>query len=106
MNDLHALPGCRIRHVARYGANNLHIAAEARRDAARCPGCGRPSEAVHSRYLRRPANLPSLGREVRLELRMRRLCCRNPVCPRRTFAERLPALIAPRAQRTARLAAA
>ena len=49
-----------------------------------------PSRAVHSRYRRRPADLPSLGRAVRVDLRLRRFYCRNAACPRRTFAERLP----------------
>jgi hypothetical protein len=48
--------------------------------------------------------LPILGREVRLEVRVRRFVCRNAVCPRRTFAERLSVLLPPRARRTRRLA--
>jgi len=44
---------------------------------------------VHSRYYRRPADLPSLGRAVRVSLRVRRFYCRNAACSRRTFAERL-----------------
>jgi hypothetical protein len=39
-----------------------------------------------------------------LELAIRRLYCRNPACARQTFVERLPGLVAPRAQRTRRLA--
>jgi hypothetical protein len=54
--------------------------------------------------VRRPADLPCLGRQVRLELAIRRLYCRNPACARQTFVERLPGLVAPRAQRTRRLA--
>jgi transposase len=106
MNDPYAVPGCRIQRVTRPDANSVHIIAEGRRRDARCPDCGRPSEAVHSRHVRRPADLPALGREVRLELRVRRLYCRNPACSRRTFVERLPAPIAPRVRRTHRLAVA
>jgi hypothetical protein len=54
--------------------------------------------------VRRPADLPCLGRQVRLELAVRRLYCRNPACARPSFVERLPGLVAPRAQRTHRLA--
>ena len=104
MTDLHLLPGCRIRDVTRPDATTMQIAAEARQHASRCPDCGEPSHAVHSRAVRRPADLPCLGREVRLELAVRRLYCRNPACSRRTFVERLPGLIAPRTQRTDRLA--
>lgn len=106
MNDPRALPGRRIRRATRPDASRARIAAEGRRRGARCPDRGRPGGAVHSRCLRRPADPPSLGREVRLEVRVRRLCCRDPACPRRTFAERLPGLIAPHAHRTHRLAAA
>jgi hypothetical protein len=40
------------------------------------------------------------------DLLVRRFHCRNPACPRRTFAEPLPNLLAPRARRTRRLATA
>ncbi len=84
----------------------LHIAAHGTRPGGRCPDCGRASRAVHSRYLRRPADLPSLGRKVRVGLRVRRFYCRNAACKRRTFAERLPDLVKPHARRTYRLAEA
>jgi transposase len=64
------------------------------------------SRAVHSRYRRHPADLPSLGRRVHVGLRVRRFYCRNAKCARRTFAERLPELVVPHARRTARLAEA
>jgi len=61
---------------------------------------------VHSRYHRCPADLPSLGRTVRVRLRVRRFYCRNVVCPRQTFAERVSQLVVPFARRTRRLAEA
>ena len=106
MTELHLLPGCRIREITRRDVGSIQIAAEARLRSGRCPDCGEPSHAVHSRTVRRPADLPCLGGQVRLELAIRRLYCRNPACSRQTFVERLPDLIAPRAQRTDRLAAA
>jgi transposase len=106
MKDLHLLPGCRIREITRPDASNIQIAAEARQRSGHCPDCGEPSHAVHSRAVRRPADLPCLGRQVRLDLAVRRLYCRNPACSRRTFVERLLGLIAPRVQRTDRLAMA
>ena len=105
MNDLYSFPGCRIAAVTRPDAAGLRIIAERRSCGARCPSCGRLSLAVHSRYTRRPADLPMLDRAVHLELAIRRYYCHNPSCPRRTFAERLPALLAPHAHRTLRLAA-
>lgn len=73
---------------------------------ALCPSCQTPSTAVHGSYVRRPADLPSAGRVVQLELRVRRFCCRNPECSRRTFAERPVRLLAAQARRTRRLATA
>jgi transposase len=86
--------------------NSVVVAAEARRDASRCPVCSRLSTAIHSRYHRQPADLPVSGKAVRLRLTIRRFYCRNPSCPRRTFAERLPHLLGRHAQRTRRLAKA
>lgn len=89
-----------------YGPNLLHIAARGIRPGGRCPDCRRASRAVHSRYRRHPADLPSLGRRVHVRLRARRFYCRNVKCARRTFAERLPELVPPHARRTARFAEA
>src|SRR5215203_1117962 len=103
MDDLYSFSGCRVREVTRPDLDRVHILAEARYRSARCPGCGEASQAVHSRYVRQPEDPPCLEREVRLELTVRRLYCRNPGCLRRSFVERLPGLIAPRAERTHRL---
>jgi len=73
---------------------------------ARCPTCATRSTAVHSTYTRRPADLPALGRVVRLAVRVRRFYCRVPTCPQRTFAERVTGLLDRYARRTRRLATA
>jgi transposase len=106
MNESCPMPGCRVGHVTRAGPETILVVARSRRSSGRCPDCGRVSAAVHSTYRRHPADLPSFGREVRLTLRVRRFYCRDAACPRRTFAERLPGLIAPHARRTRRLGAA
>jgi transposase len=69
-----------------------------------CPSCDQPSQRVHSRYQRTLADLPWAGRQVNLHVQVRRFYCPNPTCPRTTFSERLPALVAPSARRTGRLA--
>jgi transposase len=104
LSELYAIPGCRIERVMTADPASVVVAVRGRHASERCPDCRRPSRTVHSYYQRRPAELPILGREVRLDLRVRRFVCRNAVCPRRTFAERLPALLPPRARRTRRLA--
>ena len=106
MNESCPMPGCRVGHVTRAGPETILVAARGRRSSGRCPDCGRVSATVHSTYRRHPADLPSFGREVRLTLRVRRFYCRDAACPRRTFTERLPGLIASHARRTRRLGAA
>jgi hypothetical protein len=41
---------------------------------------------------------------VTLHLHVRRFLCRHPACPRRTFSEPLPEVVAPSARRSLRLA--
>jgi transposase len=54
-----------------------------------CPDCGRQSNWVQSRYLRRPADLPLGGRSVELIVLVHRLWCDAVLCGRRIFCERL-----------------
>jgi transposase len=105
MNELFLIPGCRIEQVTRAGPTTVQISTQGTRSGAACPNCRTLSQAVHSRYRRRPADLPNLGSAVCLDLLVRRFYCRNTTCARRTFAEPLPDLLAPRARRTRRLAA-
>jgi transposase len=70
---------------------------------AACPGCGAWSTSVHSSYLRFPADVPSAGRSVVLQLRVRRFRCGNAECPRRTFVEQISGLTRKYGQRTERL---
>ena len=107
MNALCALPGCHLLEVFRPAPATVGlILALAKRARCRCPSCGRVSRSGHGSYWRRADDLPCFGQRVRLAVRVRRFRCRNPSCPRRTFAQRLPELIAPRARRTRRLARA
>lgn len=106
MQELFPIPDCRIEQVRQAGPAGIDIAIQVARPNASCPACHRPSQSVHSRYHRHPADLPSLGTAVRLDVLVRRFYCRNPACRRRTFAEPLPDLVVPRARRTCRLAAA
>lgn len=72
--------------------------------ASACPKCGVRSERIHSRYLRRLADLPLSGRPVTLEVRARRFYCDAVLCGRRIFTERFDAdLLAPWSRRTGRL---
>jgi transposase len=68
-----------------------------------CPQCGQPTERVHAYHQRRLADLPIGGRGVIIDLRIRRLLCPTPSCPRRTFREQIPAVARRCARRTRQL---
>ncbi len=70
---------------------------------ARCPGCGSPSDHVHSQYPRTVHDVPCGGRRVVLRLCVRKFFCRVSTCPRKVFAERLPDLVRPWARVSNRL---
>ena len=67
-----------------------------------CPVCMQPSKRIHSRYVRRLADLPWQARVVHIHVEVRRFICLVPQCPRRIFAERIP-LAASFARTTGRL---
>lgn len=83
--------------------SRLVITARAMSPPACCPDCQQPSTRIHSYYTRSPLDLPASGRCVSLILRVRHFRCANALCPRKTFAEPLPGLLLPYAQRTTRL---
>ncbi|MEU7876571.1 ISL3 family transposase [Dactylosporangium sp. NPDC049140] len=83
--------------------DTVRIRARTRSGAVACPGCGWRTRRVHAYHVRRLADLPVAGRGVVLELRVRRLACRNHACARRTFREQLPRLAARWGRRTHRL---
>ncbi len=71
-----------------------------------CPLCHRRGHRIHSRYRRYVTDLPCAGRAIALVIHARRFFCPTADCPRRTFRERLPALVAPGAHRSHGLRAA
>jgi transposase len=86
--------------------DGYRIMARATAPTAVCPDCAEFSSSVHSKYERAPADLPSFGLTVRLCLQVRRFFCRNIMCGRKIFCERLPQLVNVYARRTVRLARA
>jgi transposase len=71
---------------------------------AACPVCAQPSFRIHSSYQRKLADLPWAGVAVQIRLLARRFFCKNSVCQQKIFCERIPAVAAPWARRTKRLA--
>ncbi|WP_234356634.1 transposase family protein [Streptomyces sp. NRRL F-2295] len=81
----------------------VRVDARCTADGAACPVCGTWSNRVHGSYLRFPADVPSGGRRVVLQLKVRRFNCGNSDCARRTFVEQIPGLTRRHSQRTERL---
>ena len=79
---------------------SLVVIAEPTRTAVPCPSCGQLSRRRHSRYERRPVDLPWRGRTVRLRVHTRRWFCDAPSCSRRIFAERFDEALTAHARRT------
>lgn len=98
------LPGC---HILAVQPDEKHLWVVVEGDATRqpCPSCGYESDDVHSRYPRKPRDLPVQGRRVRLLIIARRWRCLNQECPRKTFNESFQGLLERHAQRTERMSA-
>jgi transposase len=58
---------------------------------------------MHSHYHRTLSDVPCGGRSVRLSLTVRKFFCRNPLCERKVFTERLAQFAEPWARMTIRL---
>lgn len=83
--------------------SSLILVVSATRALAECPRCHHPSTRVHSYYTRSPADLPWHGVAIKLELRTRRFRCRNSLCTKRVFCERLPKVVTYYGRKTVRL---
>ena len=71
-------------------STTVAVVAQTTAPEARCPLCHQPSQRIHSRYVRKLADLPWQGQVGRIRLQVRRFFCLASECPRRIFAERLP----------------
>lgn len=83
--------------------SSLTLVVRATRAGAECPRCHSLSSRLHSHYTRSVADLPWHGVAVKLELRARRFRCKNSLCTKRVFCERLPRVVAYYARKTVRL---
>ncbi|MFF8604232.1 transposase family protein [Streptomyces sp. NPDC015232] len=81
----------------------MHVDAKCTTTGAACPECGASSTRVHSSSLRFPADVPSAGRRVVLQLHVRRFRCGTTSCRRRTFVEQISGLPRRHGQLTERL---
>ena len=96
-------PGFHVESAVHDGAMTV-ITVRHMIKTSRCPDCTAIAERIHSRFLRRLADLPLAGRQVRLVVVARRFRCDAAFCRRAIFTERFSAdVLAPWARRTARL---
>jgi transposase len=96
-------PTCLHLHLLDGSSTAITAVVTTTSEEAECPLCHRCWTRIHSRYVRRSADLPWMGCAVRLQLHVRRFFCSNPQCARLIFTERLPTVVAPYARRTTRL---
>ncbi len=82
---------------------SLLIEVIATQETVCCPLCSQASSSVHSHYHRTVADVPCGGRQIQLALTVRKFFCRNLLCARKVFTERLPTLVEPWARMTIRL---
>ncbi|PRA49256.1 ISL3 family transposase [Brucella pituitosa] len=86
------------------GDDIITIFAQASADQDCCPSCNAVSDRVHSRYVRKVADLPYSGVKVQLRISARRFVCQTTFCRRKIFAERFDdCILRERSRRTARL---
>lgn len=84
-------------------SNGLLIAVIATHPTSCCPLCSEASSSIHSCYRRQVRDVSCGGRHVQLTLTVRKFFCRNALCRRKIFTERLPQFVEPWARMTIRL---
>jgi transposase len=100
---LFALDGVDVVEVdAEAGGSRTVWVVTADPGAAACPGCGTVSARVREYVTTRPADLRHGQDQIAVRWVKRRLECREPSCPRKTFTESV-AQVPPRCRVTARL---
>jgi transposase len=82
---------------------SLSLTVRATHPTSCCPLCGEASSRVHSHYQRTLGDASCAGLQVQLCLTVRRFYCRNQLCERKVFTERIPRFVEPWARMTIRL---
>lgn len=83
--------------------DSILIIAQSSRLFGICPVCQSISESLHSNYVRQIADLPWHGVSIMIQLNTRKFRCRNELCRRKVFCERLPKVVESYGRKTVRL---
>ena len=84
-------------------SDSISVVAETSGTFGVCPVCCLPSKSLHSSYLRQLSDLPWHGVAIRIHLNTRKFRCRNDLCHRKVFCERLPKVVQSYGRKTIRL---
>lgn len=98
---LFELPGMILDHLE-VDAQTITIETHVEAAEAACPICDILAQRVHSHYTRTLHDVPCGTKALRVVVRVRRFFCDQETCPRKIFAERLPALTHVSARTTTR----
>jgi transposase len=101
LSVLFELPGMSLDRLE-VDAEAMTIETHVEASQAACPVCQRLSQRVHSHYTRTLRDVPCGTKSLRLVVQVRRFFCAKQDCPRKIFAERLPALTEVKARMTRR----
>lgn len=85
--------------------NSITILARSSKPFGICPVCQSVSSSRHSNYIRQLTDLPWHGVAIRIQLQTRKFRCRNELCQRKVFCERLPKVVESYGRKTVRLQA-
>jgi transposase len=83
--------------------DSISVLAQTSRTFAICPVCNIRSNSLHSNYLRQVSDLPWHGVAIRIHLNTRKFRCRNDLCLRKVFCDRLPKVVESYGRKTIRL---
>src|SRR6266487_6495532 len=100
--SLFSLPEGMLVEQIQITENSIVVEVVATSLASRCPLCSETSESIHCHYRRVLRDVPCARRRVQLFLTVRKFSCRNPLCQRKVFAERIPTFMEPWARMTIR----
>lgn len=84
-------------------ADSITIVAQTSKAFGECPQCKDHSHSLHSNYVRQLTDLPWHGAAIRLQLNTRKFRCRNELCRRKVFCQRLPKVVESYGRKTIRL---